>query len=380
MVDPGGVRDEGIDGLRAVAALTVVGYHVATAPATGLTSIGPWVASLGNLAVAVFFAVSGHLLWRPVAAALIEDRPAPDARGFLVRRAMRILPLYWLVLMAAYALDAGRPRDLAEAVRLLTLTHPYVQDGQLAGVFVAWTLVAEVAFSVLVVGLAALLTWAGVGRRGRRDAVVVQVGVIVALVAVAALTRRVVLESPDPWRLGWPPNLLDWFAVGMLVGVARAWRDAGGRLPRLVVLALSVPWLWWLAALEVDWVLTRFPTVPPELTVTHVQGIYLLVALFAGLVLAPVVLGRAGGRSPAALLSTRPLVLLGQASYGIYLWHAVWVKVLERADGLHGYGVRLVVVLALTLPCAWITWDQVERRCVDLGRRWSGRQPITASA
>lgn len=375
-----GARDEGIDGLRAVAALTVVGYHVATAPATGLTSIGPWVAGLGNLAVAVFFAISGHLLWRPVASALIGGRPVPDARGFLVRRALRILPLYWLVLLAATILDAGRPRSGAEALRLVTLTHPYVRDGQLAGVFVGWTLVAEVAFSLLVVALAAAMAWLGVGRKGRREAVVAQVVVIGALVLAAALTRRVVLGSADPWRFGWPPNLLDWFAVGMLIGVARAWRDAGGRLPRILMLALSLPWLWWLAALEVDWMLTRFPTAPPELTVGHVQGIYLLVAVFAGLVLAPVVLAGSGARGPAAVLSWRPLVLLGQASYGIYLWHAVWVKVLERADGLHGYGLRLVVVLALTIPLAWITWDQVERRCIEYGRRWSTRAQPESTA
>jgi peptidoglycan/LPS O-acetylase OafA/YrhL len=99
-VRPARVRESipGFDGLRAIAALTVVSYHVALR--SGLTRsawFGPvWWELKGG--VAIFFVISGALLYLPYARALRDRSGLPDWRGYARRRAVRIVPAYWVVL------------------------------------------------------------------------------------------------------------------------------------------------------------------------------------------------------------------------------------------------------------------------------------------
>ncbi|HVM63588.1 MAG TPA: acyltransferase family protein, partial [Acidimicrobiales bacterium] len=99
------------DGLRAFAALTVILVH--TSFPTGFTTRqhfwGAFTAR-GEIGVAVFFLISGFLLYRPFVAAHLEGRPGPAIRPYLKRRILRIVPAYWVALFfAAYVLHTVSP-------------------------------------------------------------------------------------------------------------------------------------------------------------------------------------------------------------------------------------------------------------------------------
>src|SRR3954451_6600816 len=95
----------GIEGLRAAAALLVLVVHTSFASGFTLRSgAGPYTAR-GEVGVALFFLISGFLLYRPFVAAAFEGRPGPRLGPYLIRRALRILPLYWVALTVVYLVN-----------------------------------------------------------------------------------------------------------------------------------------------------------------------------------------------------------------------------------------------------------------------------------
>ncbi len=58
----------------------------------------PW--NYAQTGVHLFFVLSGFLLFLPYARAMLQDRPLPTARRFYQRRALRILPAYWVCMIA----------------------------------------------------------------------------------------------------------------------------------------------------------------------------------------------------------------------------------------------------------------------------------------
>src|SRR3954447_17536908 len=84
-----------IDSLRALAALSVLATHVA--PHAGNSWVLPIAARL-EVGVAVFFLISGFLLYRPfVRARLLGEQPR-RVRAYAWRRALRIVPAFWVAL------------------------------------------------------------------------------------------------------------------------------------------------------------------------------------------------------------------------------------------------------------------------------------------
>src|SRR5882762_1926129 len=85
-----GSRLIGIEGLRALAATSVLDHHTVThAPFKAeLGAIGQW--AVPNLAsgLTLFFALSGFLLYRPFASAVIRGEALPSTRAYLRNRAL----------------------------------------------------------------------------------------------------------------------------------------------------------------------------------------------------------------------------------------------------------------------------------------------------
>src|SRR5689334_8731958 len=107
-----GRRAAGLDGLRALAALSVLCFHVwlyRFPDPTRIRSAGllDHVLSEFRLGLILFFVLSGYLLYRGFArAALRRDRPV-DLRLYALRRAARILPAYYLAMLGTFALLWG---------------------------------------------------------------------------------------------------------------------------------------------------------------------------------------------------------------------------------------------------------------------------------
>jgi peptidoglycan/LPS O-acetylase OafA/YrhL len=90
------------------------------------------------------------------------------------------------------------------------------------------------------------------------------------------------------------------------------------------------------------------------------KGPYLLVAIAVAIVLARLVLVP-GGVLPA-VLSSRPLVATGRASYSVYLWHwPVLLIVTSERTGLTGTGLFTARAMA-TAAVAYLSYALIERR------------------
>src|SRR5579859_5085807 len=92
-----------LDGLRALAALSVLVYH-AMSTAGAKTIIGghnlTWLYFYSESGVDLFFTLSGFLLFLPYARAILDGKAGSRARTFYRRRALRILPAYYACLGA----------------------------------------------------------------------------------------------------------------------------------------------------------------------------------------------------------------------------------------------------------------------------------------
>src|SRR5215207_10460087 len=190
-------RLTGIEGLRAVAASSIVVYHVwLYGSPSGPVEAGYLSRfALPHLPVGVtlFFALSGFLLYRPIAAAVLATGRVPNDRNYLRNRALRILPAYWVILAAVAVvlpaalvrrspseLDLDRLVDRPDIlVNNALLLHNYVPATLDTGIGPARSLAVEVAFYVSLPALALLASY--IFGRARSSA-----GKLLALLAAPA--------------------------------------------------------------------------------------------------------------------------------------------------------------------------------------------------
>lgn len=360
-----------VDSVRAIAALLILAYHAAFVLG-GLTpdGAGRWLAHL-NVGVPLFFAISGFLLYRPFVAARLAGRPAPRLRAYAIRRALRIVPAYWLAL-TVLALVLGRAEvvdGLGGALTYYGFAQAYGSGSITGGIGQAWTLGVEVAFYALL-PLALLV---------RSRAARAHWGLVLATVLSSVAWKAVVVEGVDPAGGAYLPLLIalpaaaDLFAAGMALALLTADPRGPGRAGAVVERA---PWLAWLAALGAFALLgTDWPAAGPLASVLRDRALEAVVVL--GL-LAPAVLGTRGGGTVRRLLAWRPLAWVGLVSYGVYLWHLDVLRELDRA-GLPGPAV-VVLGLAGSLGLGAASWYGVERHAIRAGRRSSGRPPAEPAA
>jgi len=138
------------DGLRGVAILAVVWYHLALVTGVTPTSL---VAQTGFMGVDLFFFVSGFCLFWPHARHIFEGRARPTLGEFAERRLEKILPSYFVALaIIAAAHAAWFPTTLALVWNVIVhalFIHPWwwATFGSISGPF--WTLGIEVQFYAL---------------------------------------------------------------------------------------------------------------------------------------------------------------------------------------------------------------------------------------
>ena len=364
----------GFDGLRAIAALAVLVAHVAgwTGLTTGNAAVGAYTARLGEFGVAVFFVISGFLLYRPYALAHLRGGPAPDAARFYRRRFFRIFPPYWVALTAfVFVFDHAAVHTPSEAAQLYLLFHIYDADTVLAGLPQAWSLAVEVSFYAFLPGLALLVAQAGrrLVRHGESPikAELAAMGVLYAVGVCFRLAVVLVAPSSISPTSSWLLAKLDWFALGMAFAVISAAAEIGTRLPGLLVALGRRPLVSWLLAAEVYWLLVQqdLPRGFQQLTGAQLMGKHLFLGTAAALLVLPAVFGPGGPSTVRSVLLSRPLRWIGAASYSVFLWHFLWMH--EAAGWLDiplfggGFWLLLGATLALTLPWAALCYRWIER-------------------
>jgi peptidoglycan/LPS O-acetylase OafA/YrhL len=136
------------DSLRAIAAISVLAYHAAASSGILATSspLKPYAGRL-DVGVAVFFLISGFLLYRPFAAARLAGDAQPQTGAYAWRRFLRIVPAYWLAL-TLIALWLGLPRVLTvhSGPLFYGFAQIYSVPDYARGIGQAWTLCVEMTF------------------------------------------------------------------------------------------------------------------------------------------------------------------------------------------------------------------------------------------
>lgn len=367
-----------IEGCRAVAALGVVLQHTAgRAQWTTEGAAAPFLAITGGLGVAVFFALSGFLLYRPFAGAHLTSGRPPNIASYATRRLLRIFPAYWVALIAfVYVFDvANASTKEMNPLQLFGLAQIYSSGHGLAGIPAAWTLCVELSFYAFL-PLYAIAVRSLAGRSASASSrLAIELGGVALLYATGVLFRWFVLSS-QPTSLPlieWLPSLLDWFAVGMAIAVASAWHAAGGRVPSVMRWLARVPGLSWLLALELLWLTTRLD-LPSGFSESLSPGDHMIRNLYFGLIgfcmVVPLVFGDQQRGPLRALLRSRPARWIGTISYSVYLWHFLVLRELaprlESPGSPANFWVLLGGTVAVTLVVATVSYLYVERPAMAL--------------
>ena len=332
-----------LDGVRAIAALSIVIFHtllylkIEYLPASQATGSVWYYLSMG---VQLFFVLSGFLLFRPYARAILSGVALPSWARFYQRRALRILPVYWAALAVMFATQwttANQPLWL-NALAHITLTHDSFPrfNRSLDGPF--WTLAVEVQFYLLLPVIAAGMAWV---MRGSRSAARL-IGALLGVIALAEVLRwldTLLMASVTPNALahgggeaarfilalatmGMQGKNLEVFFVGALCatvyviatereGLARHTQRRVARwlLGLGAVLSIAAAPAWELGAVMftpgVQWGL-RIITYP------------LIVGLSFGLMTLGIVWG---GPLVRGIFTAAPLRFVGLISYSMYVWH-----------------------------------------------------------
>ena len=205
-------RFDHIDGLRGIAAMLVVLVH-ACAKADPKGAIYDWMLyfDVGRIGVVAFFCISGFLIPFTV----------ESTHSFLVRRASRILPAFWLsipITMLAIWLSDGRVFNI-QTISLNVLMLPrFLGDSSISGVY--WTLEIEVLFYAL---CAALFLF-GVIRSATWLLAITTIGLVTFFVLPAMLAKLKWVLDPD--HLGFIRLTSLYIGLMALAAVFRLWREA----------------------------------------------------------------------------------------------------------------------------------------------------------
>jgi peptidoglycan/LPS O-acetylase OafA/YrhL len=353
------------DSLRAIAALMVVCTHLGSF--AGVVHEGdaarPYVGQFA-VAVPIFLAISGFLLYRPFVVARIRGGELPSVAAYAWRRALRIAPAYWVALVLTtlwlgsnYVYPAGDPSPETFSLRGLVAYFGFgqVYDTQYGGGGIpqAWTVDTEVAFYIALPLYAMLALRLLRGRASAWGDFFVIAGL--ALMSMLYKLAVVELDDMDGIPVGPLPLLsslpayADVFALGMGLAVVSAVLQTRDSEPRFVRVIDRHPWLPWLAAALAFFAVANWlgmEGAPTErMTVGQYvarHALFLVVAL--GLLL-PAIFGDVRRGVVRRFLANRALLQIGLVSYGLYLWHLAIVIQLVR----WGYGSTEIVN-------PWITW------------------------
>jgi peptidoglycan/LPS O-acetylase OafA/YrhL len=330
-----------LTGLRFFAAFDVVLYHFAHAPMPHWAYPIKNVIGTGYIAVSLFFLLSGFILSYSYLAPDGALRGTP--RNFYASRFARIYPAYLLGFLLAgpsNILISLRVNHLAVAVAklvtgafmVLTLQQAWTPWTAWAWNFPAWSVSVEAFFYLL-------FPWLGVRLARIRPSACLPLAFGLWIISLVPATIFTLLKGPvGPPQLGdhlqmaieFTPLLrLPEFAIGILAG--RAYTS--GRLNRFGGKFLSS-----LTALAILAVVAFCPMIPAPLLAGG-----LLTPLFAFLI---VTLASGKGYLDR-LLSLSFIVLLGEASYGIYIFQVPIASVLRVPPPLHSVSTLCFYCVAL---------------------------------
>ena len=390
-----GKRIVGIEGLRGIAAISVLIVHVAAETALANGASGPLWSAIGQFrhGLTLFFVLSGFLLFRPFVYAVLGGKQRPTVGKFWFNRAIRIFPAYIVIvllvsLILQTARQSGSPPDAkAEASGVLdwvdtlwavSLANNLNPDQFRTGLGVGWSITVELSFYLILplFGLAA--GWIA-RKSGRPVMSALTPAVFMLLVGSSskvwhAMSSKGLSDSQLldlTWGHTWSavfshslPMYADLFALGMAVAVLyvcfeteRLGTDSlrTSSLAAMSILVLGV-------ASAVLFSGTEFADTAAA-------------AASSSLLVLAILPSRRGELTPlASLLESRFFVYLGLISYGVYLWHVPVIWWLQQRGLTLGsseleFVINVLLVSALTVAASTLTYFGVEKQALKLKLR-----------
>jgi peptidoglycan/LPS O-acetylase OafA/YrhL len=345
----------GLDGLRAIAVLAVIVYHLNVGWAQG-----------GLLGVGVFFTLSGYLSTD----LLLEHWGKTGGLGlanFWIRRARRLLPalvvmlavvITWVALLHRTQLGDLRGNVVAATLYMsnwwLIVQHVsyFARFGPPSPLGHLWSLSVEEQFYLIWPWLL-LLGLRFIPERGRARTRP-RLATATLILAAASAAEMALLYHPgfDPSRIY---DGTDTRAFGLLIGAALAmmWPSRRRRADTTVGTRRALDGVGVVGLVVVGLLIWRTSQYSAFL---YRGGLLILSLATAAIVLAVVYPGSVLGR----YLGMRPLRWLGVRSYGIYLWHYP-IIVLTTRSVQRGFDLpRASLQVGATLVVAALSWRFVE--------------------
>ena len=337
-----------IDGLRAIAVLTVLVFH---------TRIG---LSYGWLGVELFFVLSGYLITGILlrAKATMENRGGwwtGYAKPFYIRRTLRIFPLAYTALFVVFILlpALGLRQGVAFSQQVWywlylnnwSIWSPYVP---IAGMGHFWSLAVEEQF---------YLCWPWVVLLTPHKQLIRLSVALATLPIVLRLLTVIVPVFPDrmrsPGMVMMTPLRMDGLMIGVLLALL-AYGGLGHWKPRARGVAIIAGACFLLLAFLPGSSLA-FVLIAPAFTMA-VAALLLLILT-------------ARDSTVCGLLRTRWLCAIGKISYGIYVVHLPIIA-LFQARGWPPARI-LAVSLPASLLLATASWFLLEKPFLRLKERWT---------
>lgn len=337
-----------IDGLRAVAVLSVVFFHAGFPFFSG-----------GYVGVDIFFVISGYL----ITSILISDIEADrfSIQSFYERRARRLLPALFLVLSITipFALLLLPPSEFVSFAKSLVATSLFysnfffASDGgyfetaaELKPLLHTWSLAVEEQYYI-VAPIFLIVLW----KFG--SSTVLKTTLVTALLSLCVAQVWSTIDPVDNFFL-LPGRIWEISLGAVVVMLARKkgdWEHSGcvaglASLCGICFIALSVVWF------------DHTVPFPSILTLLPTSGAALVIAFARQ------------GTMVHRLLSARPFVGVGLVSYSLYLWHQPVLSFARYAQPIVG-DIHVALLLVLIACLAYLTWKFVEapfRRKRDFGR------------
>ena len=386
-----------LDGLRALSVLAVIVYH-----ANKL-----WLPG-GFLGVEVFFVISGYLITLLLLAES-EANGTVSLKQFWLRRARRLLPALWVVVLGVVVFAAIFQRDILGTLRgdvvaalfygfnwfQIWVGTSYFTSFEFVPLRHLWSLAVEEQFYLI--WPIVMLVVAKFGKRRLPIVSAVFFGLAVALAVYMAVvyksgTISTIADTPEQFTslFGQSVSRVDYLFLGtftrssgLLLGAALAiwWRPwllqssrAGASKLFDVIGVIGL-----VALAMMTW---RFQTVTEGTDQGSVgydllfRGGFFLTDVASVAVIAAAV--HPGSRFFARSLSNPVLVWLGRRSYGFYLFHWPVFQFYRRfaGQGLTPYEFVVLVLLALALTELSYRYIETPVRQGAISRWWKDfRQP-----
>lgn len=342
---------------------------------SGAALNGPFNGILSRMdsGVAIFFVLSGFLLYRPHAVAWLTGASPPALSRYVLHRLLRIYPALWLAVSgAALIMNPDRSSNRPFVMHALTL-QIYSPGNEVLGLTQMWSLATEVSFYAALPALAWLLA------RGKPTRASIRARFLILLTTplLGATWMAVHAAGSNSLRLLWLPGFVGWFGIGMLLALWQASRATGHRPAGwLDELAASPSTVW--ATAGALYLVAISPVAGPYRLVAATPGEAatknLLYAVLAALIVLPSTDVRVTfAPGPVRDLLRRAGTFLGDISYGIFCYHLIILGMAEELLGHTTFGgdfVRLwILTFSGSVAAATLSFYLVERPIMRWGRR-----------